>query len=520
MSAKALRVIDHVQGPLRGSRQVLMGAHLGIGTGEGAFVHFPTHGVLDVLARHAILKKDGDSYQIVAENGALVSVNGDQVDEQILKHGDLIRLGVNGPLLRYRDLDPASSAAFSDSEARLFKPMKDVLDDCLEGAKSETTTNIGLGLKMLSYLPKDIATQTSPLVRIMSVFVFVVVIVFLAIMSARLADLESQLDVQTAEVTERLGLLEQDGRITVDELRQIRSEIVLASDQLSLLSSGSGEEARIIQRVVQSIVFVQASYGFKDSSGVMLRAVVGLDGKRILDSRGHMMLTIRGKGPLIERQYTGTAFMASSDGLLITNHHVAEPWLFDEGAKVAIANGYSPVMIRMIGYLPNSEEPFDVSMVEASSSADLAVLRRSGVSQKVPVLELSEKEPELGQSVLLLGYPTGIRALLARSNPAFVDSLLRSSPEPDFWQIVQNLAGNGHVAPLVTRGIIGQITPSAIVYDAETTHGGSGGPVIGLDGRVLAINSRIISDFGGSNMGVPAKAARDLIRPHLKLVNR
>ena len=174
----------------------------------------------------------------------------------------------------------------------------------------------------------------------------------------------------------------------------------------------------------------------------------------------------------------------------------------------------------MIGYLPNSEEPFDVSMVEASSSADLAVLRRSGVSQKVPVLELSEKEPELGQSVLLLGYPTGIRALLARSNPAFVDSLLRSSPEPDFWQIVQNLAGNGHVAPLVTRGIIGQITPSAIVYDAETTHGGSGGPVIGLDGRVLAINSRIISDFGGSNMGVPAKAARDLIRPHLKLVNR
>ena len=44
----------------------------------------------------------------------------------------------------------------------------------------------------------------------------------------------------------------------------------------------------------------------------------------------------------------------------------------------------------------------------------------------------------------------------------------------------------------------------------NTTHGGSGGPVIGLDGRVVAVNSAIIPEFTGSNLGVPAAEAMRL----------
>ena len=62
-----------------------------------------------------------------------------------------------------------------------------------------------------------------------------------------------------------------------------------------------------------------------------------------------------------------------------------------------------------------------------------------------------------------------------------------------------------------TRGIVGQATLDTVVYDAETTYGGSGGPVLGLNGEVQAVNAAILTDFTGSNFGVPAAQARRLL---------
>lgn len=516
MSVETFSVIDHVQGPLRGSRQILTGHHHGIGTGDGAFIHFPTHGVLDVLPRHATLRQDGDAYQIRAADDAPVFVNGEQVAEQVLRHGDLIRLGQNGPLLRYRVVVGSLRQHIISPRMPVYKPMKEVLDDCVECAKENSNSAIITGMRILRNLPKDISTQTSPVTRVLSLGMLFILVSILGLLTVRLSNLESQLNVQTEAIAQRLGLVEKERQITAEELRRIRSDIVLASDQLSEFKSENGDVAGVIQRAFRSIVFVQASYGFSNESGEMMRAVVGLNGEPILDSKGRLMPTFRGKGPVLDKKYTGTAFVASSDGLLISNHHVAEPWLFDEESRSAISNGLVPVLIKMVGYLPNSSEPFDVSLVEASKVADLALLRCSGITVDVPMLELSVRAPELGQSVLVIGYPTGIRALLARTDPVLVDSLLRSSPNLDFWNVAKYLADTGSIAPLITRGIIGQITPSAIVYDAETTHGGSGGPVIGLDGRVVAINTAIMGEFGGSNLGVPAQAARDLLLSHLR----
>ncbi len=51
-----------------------------------------------------------------------------------------------------------------------------------------------------------------------------------------------------------------------------------------------------------------------------------------------------------------------------------------------------------------------------------------------------------------------------------------------------------------------------MVYDAETTHGGSGGPVLDMDGNVIAVNAAIIPEYGGSNIGVPADEVKRLLR--------
>ena len=112
--------------------------------------------------------------------------------------------------------------------------------------------------------------------------------------------------------------------------------------------------------------------------------------------------------------------------------------------------------------------------------------------------------------VIVLGYPTGIRALLARAGDRFVEGLAKR-PELDFWGVARELAKAGLVTPLASRGIVGQVTSEAIVYDAETTQGGSGGPVLNLNGEVVAVNSAVIPEFGGSNLGVPIAHARKLI---------
>ena len=50
---------------------------------------------------------------------------------------------------------------------------------------------------------------------------------------------------------------------------------------------------------------------------------------------------------------------------------------------------------------------------------------------------------------------------------------------------------------------------------AETTRGGSGGPVLSLSGEVVAVTSAVVTEFGGSNIGVPAFQALPLLRQTL-----
>ena len=167
-------------------------------------------------------------------------------------------------------------------------------------------------------------------------------------------------------------------------------------------------------------------------------------------------------------------------------------------------------MRRFVGYLPGVEEPFDVELVAASDHADLAVLQCSNVTGQVPPLELREEPVEAGDEVIILGFPTGIQALLARADESFVEALAKEG-DLDFWAVARRLAKTGRITPLASRGIVGQTTPAYVVYDAETTSGGSGGPVLDLDGRVVAVNAAVIPQFGGSNLGVPAEKARQLL---------
>ena len=100
--------------------------------------------------------------------------------------------------------------------------------------------------------------------------------------------------------------------------------------------------------------------------------------------------------------------------------------------------------------------------------------------------------------------------MLAQTGDEFLAEL-ENDDNLDFWTVAERLAKSKFIQPLASRGIVGQLTAATIVYDAETTHGGSGGPVLDINGDVVAINTAIIPEYGGSNFGIPVEYARRLL---------
>lgn len=162
----------------------------------------------------------------------------------------------------------------------------------------------------------------------------------------------------------------------------------------------------------------------------------------------------------------------------------------------------------------------------SSNNERLAVLeRRLGTSARVireatdsvPVaaseglgLTLSDSALEIGDEVIVMGFPTGLRALLAQAGRDFFTALEQEG-DTGFWEIAARLSAQGKIAPLASRGVIAQITPMAVIYDAETTIGGSGGPALDREGNVVAVNAAILPEFGGANIGVPVREVRKLL---------
>jgi S1-C subfamily serine protease len=259
------------------------------------------------------------------------------------------------------------------------------------------------------------------------------------------------------------------------------------------------------------VVFLQGAYGFVETkTGKFLRVVLNEDGDPINDFLGKLKTSVDGTGPVFELFHTGTGFVATDDGLVVTNRHVAKPWEADPNARIVMEGGYHPVMQRFVAWLPDVEEGFEVELVAAHPDADLALLRCVGIAGRVTALSLAVESPQIGDEIVVMGYPTGMRALIARVDPDYIDVLMERG-EVGFWDLAKGLAKGGYVEPLATAGFVGQITSSSVVYNADTTHGGSGGPVLNLEGSVVAVNTAIVPDFTGSNLGVPASYVAALL---------
>ncbi|MBT4934124.1 MAG: trypsin-like peptidase domain-containing protein [Rhodospirillaceae bacterium] len=505
----------HQTGPSKSTVSWLKGSTLDVSLSPGRIVRVgePPQGETrdGTIARlHGI---EG-SYEIEALEEGIVRVNKKPVTSQMLKHGDMIEFGDAGPLSRFR---------LYQRDKPPKKSISDILSDGLAYLRTSRRPLIQRLLIAFGGLVRRLMSETTLLFRL-GVIVAISGLVIVTYQQSRLNVLLQQRLEQSASRLDNVSRALARARseaLTPNDLNDLRKDIKNRisshADRLKTLERRSESSARVVTESLSAIVFLQGAYGFREtSSGRILRHVVNEEGQLLVSPQGKPLVRLEGNGPVIERKFTGTGFVVSKKGVLITNRHVALPWENDAGTETLANQGLKPEMMKFIFYVSGSPVAGNVELVQASENADLAVLRFINGDGPEKFLPLATDPPIPGDEILVMGYPTGLRLMLAQSGESFIEELQKSG-DMGFWSVAAKLAEKSLIVPLVSRGIVGKASETAIVYDAETTSGGSGGPVLDTDGAVVAVNAAIIPEYGGANMGVPASKVRKLLR-ELKLL--
>lgn len=304
---------------------------------------------------------------------------------------------------------------------------------------------------------------------------------------------------------------------TADEAQvaDLRKKLDDTSARLKRVEGQTSAAESIIRLTAPSVCLLHVSVSFrdKDTRRPLRYAAINPDGQPMKDGDGNVVYSLDGTTPEVREDYFGTGFVAGNNEIL-TNHHVAQPWWKNEELGAAAQQGLQPVVAEMAAYFPDGSAGIPVSVSQISQDADLAVLHGDIAGLKRPVLKLDARTEAAisGQSLISLGYATGLSAILARAGEDTVQDIVRVSGG-DPTRVVEELGKRKLIRPLVTQGHIGDILPDKIVYDAQTTSGGSGGPLLNRDGEVIGVTFAIVRGFGGSNFGVPIRYAQPLLKP-------
>ena len=159
---------------------------------------------------------------------------------------------------------------------------------------------------------------------------------------------------------------------------------------------------------------------------------------------------------------TGTGFIVASNGIIVTNAHVANAETANAAAElvVTLSNGDS-VRGRLIG---------------EDRTQDLAVIKieRTGL----PAVKLGDSDAlQVGDALVAIGNALGIAG-----SPTVTSG------------IVSGLGRTVHIAGTETL-------VDAIQTDASINPGNSGGPLVDSNGRVIGINTAIADPSSSNNIG-------------------
>jgi len=153
-------------------------------------------------------------------------------------------------------------------------------------------------------------------------------------------------------------------------------------------------------------------------------------------------------------QGTGSGFIWSRDGYIVTNTHVVE--------------GANSISVGI-----GTDVTYEAKLVGLAHSLDIALLKIDASNSPLTPLPLGDSSGlQVGQKVLAIGNPFGLDSTLTTG---IISALGREISAPNGRRI---------------RGVI--------QTDAAINPGNSGGPLLDSTGRVIGVNTAIIGPGGGS----------------------
>jgi DNA-binding response OmpR family regulator/S1-C subfamily serine protease len=301
-----------------------------------------------------------------------------------------------------------------------------------------------------------------------------------------------------------------------EDASTLQRQLAAVDSRLQKLETEGRVAQTIIQSYEPSVCLIHVVLAFRDhTTGLRLHyAEMTSSGEPKTDEHNNPLLSLTGSGPEVHLDVFGTGFLASADGQILTNHHVAEPWWQNDDLKEMVDQGLEPVVAEMSAYFPGVPHGIAINTEKISSAADVAVVKGnvSELGIKQIALADSRRSAVSGGPVVLLGYPTALDAILARAGAETLQSIATAS-KGDPKQVMEELSRRKLIRPVTTQGHIGDVLPDKIVYDAQTTSGGSGGPLFNNEGKVIGINFAMVREFGGSNFAIPVGYGKSLLKP-------
>jgi len=296
----------------------------------------------------------------------------------------------------------------------------------------------------------------------------------------------------------------------------LQSQLAAVDSRLQKLESEGKVAQTIIESYEPSVCLIHVVLAFREHTTGLRLDYVGMtsSGEPTTDEHNNPLLSFTGNGPEVHLDVFGTGFLASVSGQILTNHHVAEPWWQNDDLKEMLDQGLEPVIAEMTAYFPGVPHGIAIDTEKISSAADVAVVKGNVSALGIKQIALADghRSAVSGGPVVLLGYPTALDAILARAGAETLQSIATAS-KGDPKQVMEELARRNLIRPTTTQGHIGDVLPDKIVYDAQTTSGGSGGPLFNNEGKVIGINFAMVREFGGSNFAIPVTYGKSLLKP-------